>query len=65
MHRKSEEEPVAGEPTGGEPGPRGNSELARSFRGWGDNAARRHLSRAQQYMALRHDRKVPARIGML
>ncbi|GIH36590.1 hypothetical protein Mam01_67540 [Microbispora amethystogenes] len=39
VHRKAEEEAVA-EPTAEIPGPRGKSELARSFRGWGDNAAR-------------------------
>ncbi|GLW99795.1 hypothetical protein Misp02_38820 [Microtetraspora sp. NBRC 16547] len=39
VHRKAEEEVVA-EPTADIPGPRGKSEPARSFRGWGDNAAR-------------------------
>ncbi|GLW96014.1 hypothetical protein Misp02_01010 [Microtetraspora sp. NBRC 16547] len=39
VHRKAKEEVVA-EPTADIPGPRGKSELARSFRGWGDNAAR-------------------------
>ncbi|GLX02151.1 hypothetical protein Misp02_62370 [Microtetraspora sp. NBRC 16547] len=55
MRRKAEKE-VGAEPPADTPGPRGKSELARSFRGWGDNAARRHLAdRSRPKRSTKHD----------